>query len=459
MTNPRIQESFHPFDFLPDGSVNLHRHSSPTDTLAVFVHGLMGEGYGTWGDFPFYVFSQQMDVAIFEYPTGLRRSKRAKNPSPEASARLLSQELTSLGSEYRHIFLLGHSMGGLVAALAAHNYFSQLPPIGQGSSITPLAGLLTFATPLGGSLRVTVPMPSDFRFLAIRNRAMKKFRQYRSQNIDYEISRAPNSNRFSFTMSSLSATNDIWVRRTNSALGIPPRQSEDCGGSHTELVKPPTADHRSVQWTLRTISQVRFMRSRVERVSADPLAADTTIAPDFIPGLLVAKMWNTSDAGWVKVFNDALAITAERFSLSVLDSRSVAKSLRPNLVVHAMQSATVIEDPHVCRSTVLQQLSVSLATSYSQVALGPVGSKHPEAADIIRQWLVETGYHEQPWVEGVPTTEALGVTIAGWLAIVARAHLHTASSLPNRRRSDALHDALAPTSDTVQLLEPFGGDA
>lgn len=450
-----IQDHFEPFDFLSDGGLNIHQHRSRTRTLAVFVHGFMGDGYETWGEFPRFLFDSPLDVAVFDYPTGSDHAKRLKAPAPETSARLLCQEISSLESDYEDVILLGHSMGGLVAGLAAYHYFDELK-ISEQAPLLPLAGLLAFASPLGGSLPFSIPGFADLRFLTRGNAELKGFRDYRNEKLDVEVSQYPNSNKYSFPMFSLSATNDIWVKRTNSAFRIPRSQAQDCGGTHKELVKPPTLDHKSVKWTLKSIAQIRVMRTRAKRMYK-PDEAIGPLEPSFVRGYLIARLWDTSEPEWVEAFTDALILTGETYSLRVLDSRNLDQSLEPNLVVHPMRSASVLEQPARLRTEVVAQVSAHAGASSVQVALGPTGSDWLQAEDTVRAWLVEESLHTTPWVAGVPDAAKLRDKMVEWLRVLARGQMHTASSLPDRRRTDTLERAIE-TGDGRASFRPYGGD-
>ncbi len=139
-----IQSSFAPADFLSDRGLNVHQHPDTSPCLVVFVHGLGGSGYGTWDNYPRFVFEAGHDVALFDYPSFHRRLKHLKAPEPAISASLLRQELQIL-NQYQHIMLVGHSMGGLVAGFAAEEYFD-LHRLRAASSVLPLAGLLALRT-------------------------------------------------------------------------------------------------------------------------------------------------------------------------------------------------------------------------------------------------------------------------------------------------------------------------
>jgi len=81
----RTQCEFAPFEYGADMGLNVHAHVTPSDRVIVFVHGLSGEGYETWQDFPKYVFQAGLDVAVLNYCSGLKRvSFWRRSPSPRS---------------------------------------------------------------------------------------------------------------------------------------------------------------------------------------------------------------------------------------------------------------------------------------------------------------------------------------------------------------------------------------
>ncbi len=101
--------------------------------LLLFIHGLGGDEK-TWGEFPRLIEDDRelkgFDVEIYTYPTSLIRPKnvisffskllafftpQSKLPKIQDIAEGLKTELTHRYGEYQEVFLVTHSMGGLVA--------------------------------------------------------------------------------------------------------------------------------------------------------------------------------------------------------------------------------------------------------------------------------------------------------------------------------------------------------
>lgn len=96
--------------------VRMKWYSSPPrhiDTI-VFVHGILGHYVNTWGEFPKLLHEDpdlpEVDILLWGYRTGIF----AKHHDLETEGGHLAGNLETLIHEGRDIFLVGHSMGGLI---------------------------------------------------------------------------------------------------------------------------------------------------------------------------------------------------------------------------------------------------------------------------------------------------------------------------------------------------------
>jgi triacylglycerol esterase/lipase EstA (alpha/beta hydrolase family) len=128
--NCKRQPLFRAFGF-ENLAMNLHQHEEPrsVDSLVIFVHGLNGSGYKTWGIFPELAFNGEVspltvDVAIFDYFSGKRRWKRVK-PRANLVANTLAQCIAEVQPDYHQIYVVAHSMGGLIAKDAVRLYLQK----------------------------------------------------------------------------------------------------------------------------------------------------------------------------------------------------------------------------------------------------------------------------------------------------------------------------------------------
>jgi len=243
-------------------------------------------------------------------------------PSSTVDPGLLAQELRAIASRYKHILLFGHSMGGLVAEVAAGKYF-EAETLGVRRHIAPLAGLVAFASPRGGVFPVSVPGIVDTAFLLRRSKMLEALRVFRSRWLDVELSESPNQDKHAFPIFALTATNDWWVGRYNGALGVPVRQVGDSGGTHSSIVKPRASSEKSVTFGLDAVERIVGMRQR----AADASRSNSVLDPDFRPGTIVATLIDASDPAWDQAYGQALQAAQDASGLVVLDSRYAAVDL------------------------------------------------------------------------------------------------------------------------------------
>ena len=78
---------------LVDEPLVVHRHPERREALVVLIHGLGGSRYGTWQNFPRFLFedlSDAVDVGLYSYRTAWRRLKLTASVDLEQEARVLA---------------------------------------------------------------------------------------------------------------------------------------------------------------------------------------------------------------------------------------------------------------------------------------------------------------------------------------------------------------------------------
>jgi hypothetical protein len=125
------------------------------NALVVFLHGIFGRFYGTWGMFPQRLQSRSdptvksYDFYLFDYSTSLLRQ-------PSLTAEPLAQLrafLSKVSPKYDTVVLVGHSQGGLLAKL----YIIQALLEGKGREL-PVDLVITCHTPHRGITLCNIPL-------------------------------------------------------------------------------------------------------------------------------------------------------------------------------------------------------------------------------------------------------------------------------------------------------------
>lgn len=263
--NGQDQFSFEPLP-IDESSIALHQHHGtikPT-TVIVFVHGLNGNGYRTWAGFPRYLFEGEVpvDVAIFDYFSGTRR-RFATRAKVEDIAETLSERLVELGQiGYEDIFVVAHSMGGLIAKSAVRTYLnSHRPP---NNSILRIAGIILFGTPLRGSrlaqkaLQIAI---TEARYLRKGATFQDQLEKYFVDTIDSRNgTRSPNR-AYRLPVYAGHGEKDWIVHKSSATSGVVTDQIQTFRAGHKSLVKPIAQTSPQIGWVQRVMRETQSNRS------------------------------------------------------------------------------------------------------------------------------------------------------------------------------------------------------
>lgn len=241
----------------PAGTVRdamvVHQRSDPAanERLIVLVHGLGGRRYGpgsTWQLLPRFLFEDfpDHDLALYSYRSLAQRLVFWRSIEPEQEARILADAIRDARG-YRRVFLVAHSMGGLLC-LGALRYLIES---GQERVIEDrVAGLLLMGTPLLGSLRVPRLLTwfhADAALLAPHSAFIRRIHTTLAGRISLDPDvRVPG--RITVPTWSLSGGPDRVVDPLSSTIGIPPWRTKTVHDDHVEMVKPESKQCDAYQW-------------------------------------------------------------------------------------------------------------------------------------------------------------------------------------------------------------------
>lgn len=223
-----------------DDPVVVHRRAGAhNDLLVLFVHGLGGSRYGsrpTWGSFPSFVFEDfpAADVGMYGYHSLFTRLRKWYWVELDVEARILADEIR-YASQYSQVFLVGHSMGGLLCRLA----LAELIVTNQEDVLSRVIGVFLAATPQLGSEwwpKSMAFVSPDGRILARHNRYIQKSDEVLVDNID--VRESSQEGRHRVPTWALLGSSDFWVDRISGRLNLPTDQTRTIRGRHQRIVKP-----------------------------------------------------------------------------------------------------------------------------------------------------------------------------------------------------------------------------
>lgn len=238
----------------------------PDDSLnsVVFVHGILGHRSDTWGSFPELIDSDpelpRMDILCWGYPSGLVPGSY-QDIETEADALL-----TGLGhqmTEGRDIYLVAHSMGGLVCLRGIVKAAQK----GRGKDFptNAIRMIVLYATPLQGSAvadtvaigittisRLHWLVRLVFRFLPVKQlRDLRRgdfVQQLVSDTVEYVYRPRPDSQfvERSIPVQACTGTQDSFVTKT-SAIGVFQEPAPaHLHGTHSTVKQPE--DHNDIRY-------------------------------------------------------------------------------------------------------------------------------------------------------------------------------------------------------------------
>jgi pimeloyl-ACP methyl ester carboxylesterase len=414
------QASYAPMPFGVDKTNVHYSDARPSSVLIIFIHGLGGSGYGTWGDFPRYLFdgpsNDRCDVAVFDYISGFRRW-HARKASMTFYINQVVDAIRQTANDYDAIFLVGHSLGGVVAEAAAVSYLQQLPPT-PFEAVSRLGAVIYMGAPRAGT-QWALPL---LRKLGDEGRLLQPMSAHSTQVDDYLVSRTDvaltsplAAAKFYLPRYAFYSGTDLWVNQFSSTYGIPGPQRIPLVVSHTKMPKPASAQAQQVirlQEIVRDVSGARRQRIRESshsstHIIAPPLPVSQTVTTEF---------WAPADASnWVQTYNEVRR-SATTADIVVLD-RNTSK-FEVDLLISASHAEAVLDSQSAERHRFDAAHAKRMSNPRLTVGLAPVGSTATAAAAVIIGWHNSVGATPQIYVEGSTNTAELRDNMAKWIELV-----------------------------------------
>ncbi|MHA7665937.1 alpha/beta fold hydrolase [Mycolicibacterium sp. HS_4_1] len=342
--NARDQTRFKRFRF-DESRLNLHRHrDQDAKRLIVFVHGLNGGGYHTWGNFPRLVFDDPardpMDVALFDYCSGLRR-RIGKRPPVPVVAKILTERLQDLSIDYDEIFIIAHSMGGLIAADALRNYVTQRDE--EPGLLRVLAGMIDISTPWNGSKFATARIRlliNEWELLQEDSTYQQDIRSYLRTKVDSTGTVEIAKDAHKIPIWAFVGSRDRIVDRTSATLGIDERQIRTVDNGHRKIAKPRRLSSQVVAQARNITDGITLLRVRIRDVEKVARNATRPRAP---ADLVLVEILLEADANhdWQAIYESVVQSSGSP-RVRVRDWLTAGVEYPANLLISAHRSADLV---------------------------------------------------------------------------------------------------------------------
>lgn len=347
VVNAQDQLRFKEFPF-NEALLNLHRHCGDlrAQRLVVFVHGLGGDGYSTWKKFPQFVFDEPfrdpVDVALFDYFSGHRR-RILERPTLPVIAEILTERLQELSKHYDEVFIVAHSMGGLISIDALRNYIRQCDE--EPGLLQVLAGVIFVATPFNGSRLAERPilreLLSECEQLQPSSAYQQDLRQFITDNIDTTNRVELTSGHYKLPFWAIVGGLDRIVERPSATFGIAENQVRTAvSNGHTGVAKPQEPGSQVVKWVRDMIDEISSLRTSIRDAAAKARRASLPNPPS---NLVLVEFFLEADAddSWQPIY-ESVVQSAGSALVRVEDRFISGSKFPPNLLLSAHRSNDLI---------------------------------------------------------------------------------------------------------------------
>jgi pimeloyl-ACP methyl ester carboxylesterase len=423
---PQDQFTPKPFD---DSQCNLHQHEAHRPKVVVFfVHGLGGGGYKTWGSFPKYVFESEVgtDAVVYNYVSSYKRWYHWTGISVYKHINRIAQTINQLEKDgYEHIFLIGHSLGGVLAEAAAEQYVSQYV---TAHGLCPLAGIFVMGAPRGGAALAWVPgarmLLPDLRILRSTSPDLARVDKFfQGRRVQESLLGLLADEQLLLPRFACVADRDALVYELSAGLSIPVDQRKNVIAGHLRLVKPATPAHEQVTWLLEQLQAC--LEARAQRRREGQHSQGRLNPPNSGTSTVLFSEFRSSSDGtaWAEAYLDALdSLTDPDVVVRDVSGTSRNASIgRPTLVVSASSADAVLQNRTIERRQHSDAWRRASTTAETTVGISPVGTASTEACGVLHDWFsAEMPPRGTVYIEGAQDSSDLFAVISRWLLLLVR---------------------------------------
>jgi class 3 adenylate cyclase/tetratricopeptide (TPR) repeat protein/pimeloyl-ACP methyl ester carboxylesterase/DNA polymerase III delta prime subunit len=286
----------------------LYRHLWNPDSVLVFVHGLTGSPFDTWGNFPQLAFADpelgMADVGLFKYDSSILRWRNLRL-APERPIQDIAAELSDIVRDhlhaYRHVSFIAHSLGGLITKFALRRI------IDFHRDTTPNRySLFLVGTPNHGSAWASrIPSPALLLFspeiacLRMFSSELEELQTFWNSRVRHDPK--DNPDRVLITERAIISGLDRFVARGSGVGTLPDQYVRRVPRSHTQLAKP-TGDTDDVYLYVKATLRNTYAAAPPDDELRQRLPTELEdIAPEFLVKLHQAQLdsqnrWSFQDA-------------------------------------------------------------------------------------------------------------------------------------------------------------------
>jgi hypothetical protein len=410
----------------PFNSLGFNLLAHPTErrkSVAVFVHGWGGGGYKTWRNFLPMLFggayTPAMDVATFNYSSGIRTAI-TRGSKLDFDADRLANGLRELERNYAAVYIVGHSLGGLVAGRAVGSLLTHRRMTG-GSTETAIAGMFLFASPRAGTGWANPLLGfliNEFRWLKRFSARCAKVEQFFTDHVQSHAVAHTLSHQFLIPRYAYIGSRDRIVNRFSAAFGVPTSQIMPTTGNHRTVVRPSENDHPQLTWLSERAVEVDSLRAQRARELEYAVAVRNLTETDWV--VVTQLLHDPARGDCADIYNE-VRHEASREGVLVQDRAELDDADAEVDLLMAVQNADAVNrEDDVARSMLTNAVLKHRESDRLTVAVAPVGAEFERAADVIYQWLRPDPPSERFFVEGARDNQALRELIWRWVQRIVR---------------------------------------